>query len=249
MGICNTLTIGVLITAGSGVWAETRCDAMPFDGVPEAAEAIATLSTAFNMFPVLEQTLTDGISAICIVDRMYEARAAFEPETRRLYLEHGLPIGLRQAVLIHEIRHAQQYKMDVCPSINLSMQNYAQAVFAMEADASVTGLVVADFLRDQGRPDMWNALENWPMQADIAAVYDAARAQGQSISASASHAFNAWYRNDKRREAYYIATCLDYLDQSEDQHLLPRYGSLDTDFFNTLCQLPDGRAYPCAAPE
>src|SRR6056297_320975 len=61
-----------------------------------------------------------------------------------------------------------------CPSLglDLSMKKHVRAAFAMEADASVTSLVVAAGLREQGRAAMWNASANWPMQADLAARFD-----------------------------------------------------------------------------
>ena len=128
------------------------------------------------------------------------------------------------------------------------MRDYAEAIFAMEADASVAGLVVADFLRHQGQPQMWQALETWPMQADITAVYADALRNGQDLAQAASVAFDAWYADPERRRAYYVSACLDYLDRFEDDHLLPRYESLDPAFYRALCRLPDGTAYPCTPP-
>ena len=227
--------------------AETKCAAPPFDTLPALAQSLSDLSLVFNAFSALRDTLNTEVSQVCIVDPMIGARGYFEPDTGRLMLAADLPPGLGQAVLVHELRHVQQFSLGTCPTPALTMQDYAQAVFAMEADASVTSLVVADFLRDRGKPAMWQALAEWPMQADIAAAYDAFRAQG--VEAAAAAAFAAWYDNEDRRRSYYASTCLDYLDREERSHRLPAQGALSEGFYSRLCVLPDGRAYSCMAPD
>ena len=116
------------------------------------------------------------------------------------------------------------------------------------SDASVTSLVLADWARARSDPTLWDALEDWPMQADIAVVFDAARASGATLADAASAAFDAWYGNEARRDAYYVAACLDYLDEAERSHRLPRYEALSESFYAQLCRLPDGSRYPCAGP-
>jgi hypothetical protein len=223
-----------------------RCAAPPFDTLPELRQVVAALAPAFAEFTPLADTLAGQVTEICVADPLIGARGYFEPETGRLMLATGLPPGLAQAVLVHELRHVQQFELGACPAPGLSMQDHAQAVFAMEADASVTSLVVADYLRSRNQPEMWQALADWPMQADIAAAYDAARVDG--IDAAAAAAFTAWYEGEDRRRSYYAAVCLDYLDRQERLHRLPAYGALSDTFFTRLCKLPDGRSYTCRAP-
>lgn len=237
------LTVWTLATPAQ---AGMRCASPPFEALPGARQVIADLAPAFETFTGLAEVLKTEVTEICLVAPMIGARGYFEPGTGRLMLADGLPPGLSQAVLVHELRHVQQFALGTCPDPTLAMQDYARAVFAMEADASATSLVVADHLRDLGAPAMWRALSAWPMQADIALAYDTARIQG--VEKAAAAAFAAWYDNEDRRRSYYAATCLDYLDREERSHRLPVHGALAEGFYGRLCVLPDGRAYPCTAP-
>lgn len=224
------------------------CAAPPFADLPEVKQLVTSLAPAFDGFPALNTALTSDVSEICLLHGTSDAQGYFEPETRRVILRAALPEGLQQAILVHELRHASQYAAGICPATDLAMRDYAEAIFAMEADASVAGLVVADFLRHQGQPQMWQALETWPMQADITAVYADTLRKGQDLTQAASVAFDAWYADPERRRAYYVSACLDYLDRLEDDHFLPRYESLDPAFYRALCRLPDGTAYPRTPP-
>lgn len=225
------------------------CAQPPYADMPELTRVVTALAPAFTGFPALNTALTSHVSELCLWDGASDAQGYFEPETRRIVLQAGLSEGLQQAILVHELRHAAQYATGICPGTNLAMRDYAQAIFALEADASVAGLVVADFLRHQGQPDMWQALETWPMQADITAAYADALRKGDDTAQAASVAFDAWYKDPVRRRSYYISACLDYLDRMEDEHLLPHYESLDPAFYRALCRLPDGTAYACDIPE
>lgn len=224
------------------------CAPPPFDDLPEIVAALEALTPILQDYPVLFETLDRSVAEICLADGPLGARGYYEPETRRLVLSGSLDDGLRQAVLIHELRHVQQFGLGACPSPDLSMESYAEAVFAMEADASVTSLVIADALRSAGHPAMWDALASWPMQADISASYDDALDETGQISAAASAAFDAWFEGEVRRNAYYIATCMDYLEQTERDHRLPSYKSLSPAFYDALCTLPDGQSYACSEP-
>ncbi|WGW05412.1 DUF6782 family putative metallopeptidase [Tropicibacter oceani] len=226
-----------------------RCAPPPFDDLPELQGTLTALAPAMQAFPTLQTALETRVREICISSQLRDAQGYFEPETRRLVLSDGLSPGLQQAVLIHELRHAQQFGMGSCPSLDLAMTDYAQAVFAMEADASVASLVVARYLLDNGQPRMWEALIAWPLQGDIAQVFQQAWTRHADLGAAAAQAFDAWFDNPARLQTYYVASCMDYLDQTERDHLLPQYQHLSPAFYDQLCRLPDGRAYACAAPE
>ncbi|MBS0126223.1 DUF6782 family putative metallopeptidase [Thetidibacter halocola] len=213
---------------------------------PRLAPVARALDATDALFPALREALAASVGHLCLAQPPLGAQGYFEPATRRLVLSADLPEGLMQAVFFHELRHAQQFASGSCPAPELAMQDHAQAVFAMEADASVSALVIADALRQQGEAAMWQALAAWPMQADIALAYDSARDDGQGIAQAAAAAFDAWYAGEERREAYYVAACMDYLDKQDREHRLPRYDSLDPGFFDGLCVLPDGAAYACA---
>lgn len=228
-------------------WADTTCAAPPFENHAELHRLHAMLSDTIAPFPHLATTLNSGLH-LCLSDSMVTERGYYEPEGRKVVLSRGMSPGLTLAVAVHELRHVQQFDIGSCPSLDLAMQDYAEAVFAMEADASVTSLVVAAYLRDTGNAAMWNALANWPMQADLAARFEATLSHTSSIADAASAAFTQWYASDERTESYYFAACSNYLDQIDREHRVPQYNSLSEDYYKSLCRLPDGHRYPCSSP-
>lgn len=246
--------LGVILAAGITTFPAApqaragtpACDTPPYRDVPEVAVVVAALAPALDRFPRLASTLDNDIAEICVSDGMVGAHGWFEPDTGRVTLARGLAPGAAQAVLVHELRHVQQHVTGACAPPDLAMKEHARVVMAMEADASVTALVVAAALRDAGEPAMWHALLAWPLQADLVRTFDAELEAGSDLAGAASRAFAAWYDNGERRQAYYVSACLDYLDRSERLHLLDRNGILPDAFFAQLCRLPDGRSYDCA---
>lgn len=228
--------------------AKVACDSPPFSDVPALAELYTALSEALEPFPTLRATLDDDLS-FCLSDETLDARGYFTPEDREVVLASDMEPPLMLAVAVHELRHVQQFDNGSCPSLTLGMSDYAEAVFAMEADASATSIVVADRNRQNGQPDMWQALAAWPMQADIVEAYAAAYAETADTGVAASAAFAQWYANKARHRSYYLASCSNYLEEMERTHLLPRYEPLSDGYFDTLCLLPNGQPYPCAKPE
>lgn len=235
------------LVSASSTLAHLKCGQYPFDGNVELAEIHASLSAAIAPFPRLSETLNSDLT-ICLSDTLVSARGYYEPDDRMVVLADDMPSGLLLAVAVHELRHVQQFDVGSCPSLDLSMHEYANGVFAMEADASVTSLVVAAFLREQGDRTMWDALASWPMQSDLAKRFDAELEETSSISLAASAAFSAWYKSEERMDSYYISVCSNYLDQIDREHALPRYDSLSDGYFLDLCRLPDGTFYECRSP-
>jgi hypothetical protein len=244
----NAFAIWALLIASGPALSDTLCAKSPFDTPPEIAEVMNTVSVAITGFDGLQTTLETSVSEICISDHLLKTRGYFEPATNRIVVASDLPKGLLQAVMVHELRHAEQNEQGVCPSLSLGMKDYAQAVFAIEADASVTTLVAAARLREAGDQVMWDALANWPMQADIARVFNETMIQTNDLAQAAHDAFEAWFTDDRRIDAYYVSSCSDYLEQTELQHLLPQYGRIEAKFLSQLCTLPDGTRYRCAIP-
>lgn len=244
----RALIVSSLLLQAAAARAAMTCAAPPFDDDPRIASVVERTLDAIRGFDGLEATLNATLGGICISDHLHVARGYFEPDTRRIVLAPELEGGLLQAVMVHELRHAEQYAQGLCPSLSLGMKDYAQAVFAMEADASVTNLVVASRLKADGDPAMWTALENWPMQSDIAEVFAATLAEDGDLALAAHAAFDAWFDGEVRTHAYYVASCLDYLDQTEKAHLLPQYDRVAPDFLTRLCTLPDGTRYACDLP-
>ncbi|WGH80150.1 DUF6782 family putative metallopeptidase [Jannaschia ovalis] len=243
------MATAVAVMPRIGVAQPMTCAPPPFDTLPRIADALAALAPVLDEYPDFQDVLDRSVAAICLTPAALDAQGYFEPETARIVLSDALSDGRMQAVLVHEMRHAAQFARGVCPAPDLAMRDYADAIFALEADASVTSVMLAHELRATGASEMWHALADWPLQADIAARYDAARAAGGTATDAATVAFDAWYLNRERRAAYYLAACADYLDTQDREHRLPSYERLPEGFFATLCRLPDGTAYPCAGPD
>lgn len=240
---------GLLLSFASPLAAEMTCALAPFEAPSVAAQTVLDTKTVIAGFEGLEATLTSHVKEICYDDALFLARGYFEPETRRIVLATDMSLGLQRAVVVHELRHAEQHVRGLCPSLTLDMKQYAHAVFAMEADASVTSLVVAAKHRANGDGRMWDALAAWPMQRDLAQRFEDALERTDSMAEAAQIAFEAWFEREDRTHAYYASTCLEYLDETEKQHLLPQYNRLQPAFLDQLCTLPDGSSYPCALPE
>lgn len=228
-------------------WAQSDCGRYPFESSAELAEIHEALSEAVASYPGLTDSLNSNLT-FCLAEAMLSERGYYEPDERKIVLARDMSPGLTLAVAVHELRHVEQFDVGSCPSLDLSMKEHVRAVFAMEADASVTSLVVAAGLREQGRPAMWDALTHWPMQADLATRFDTILNETSDVGLAASAAFVAWYDNDVRRDSYYVAVCSNYLDKIDREHLLPKYDDLSGSYFEDLCRLPDGSPYKCSGP-
>lgn len=222
------------------------CAAPPFDDPPEIAAIVDRLRPALDRWPSLHVALFRDAKEICLADTLHDARGYFEPRACRLVIAADMEPALQNAVLIHELRHLEQKFCGSCPEPKLSMKENARAIFAIEADAVTYSLAVAWDLREAGMPETWEALADWPMQADIAAAFKAEMDRSGDLMSAASAAFKQWYAKEARRELYYLASCSDYLAARDREHRQPSYDSLAPDFFQRLCRLPDGAAYDCA---
>lgn len=227
-------------------WAHITCGQPPFDDSAALSEVYDALSDIVAPFSGLAKVLNNDLT-LCLSDAMLVERGYYQPDGRKLVLADDMTPGLTLAVAVHELRHAEQFDTGSCPGLDLAMRDYAQGVFALEADASVTSFVVAAYHRAQGRAAMWDALAAWPMQADLAATFDAKLADTTDITAAASAAFAAWYDREDRKRNYYVAVCSNYLDELDRDHLVPQYNSLPDGYYAALCRLPDGRPYLCSA--
>ncbi len=209
------------------------------------ADLLQDLRPTLARHPALEAALEDLAPALCLAREMGGAEGYFEPATMRIVLARGHPRGLHQAILLHELRHLEQFARGFCPSDELTMTEHARSVFALEADASAISLLLAwDRLLD-GDTAVWEAMLNWPSQTDIAVALAQEFFLSGDPAAMAAAAFAQWYESDERRERYYVAACSAYLDRNEIAHALTPTGRLPADFLDRLCLLPAGGGYPC----
>ena len=237
----------------SGARAGEVCLQAPFAGGGAGAVELAALVTQARAliagFPSLVEALEMPGLTICLADRLHSEHGYFEDETRRVVLSGALGQERALAVLLHELRHVDQARVGACPDPGLSMHENARAVFAMEADANAIALLVAWKAREEGDGALWAALAGWDRTADIAAAFAEGMEEGGTPARAASRAFAAWYGSQDRQEAYFLSSCMAYLDRSDRQHALPSYDEVAPEYFEALCRMPDGAAYPCAEPE
>jgi hypothetical protein len=128
------------------------------------------------------------------------------------------------------------------------MQNYARAIWAMEADATTVSLIVVWDMAGRGDAGPLEALAAHPNYHDITEVFAAAMTNTQDVAEASAAAFAAWYEGETRRDSYYLSSCAAYLDQQDATHALPQYGSLEPSFFLSLCRLPNGGRFECGEP-
>lgn len=219
-------------------------------GTSGASGALAArFEAVVRDYPSLHAAIEAEAPRLCLVDGVREAAGEYAPLENEVRIASSLPEGLMLSILLHEARHVEQLSRGFCPSNALSMRENARMVFALEADASAVSLLVAWSLREAGQPDAWQALSEWEMQQDIADAFEAEMRASGDPGLAAARAFDQWYGSAERREAYYLASCSDYLARQEESHALPRYGMLPDDFLKSLCNLPDGTRYGCEDPE
>jgi hypothetical protein len=216
---------------------------------PALTGLLARAAEALADYPSLRSVLDTSGLEVCLSFDLFEALGYFEPESNRIVVDAGIDPDLQLVILIHELRHAEQAARGICPDLSLSRQNYARAVWAMEADAFTVSLVVAWDLRRSGEEGPWVALAATPRYADITGAFATVMLETQEVAAASEAAFEAWYANEERVERYYLSSCSAYLDELDATHQLPRYGALDPDFYASLCVLPDGTSFACAEPD
>jgi len=196
-------------------------------------------------FPALLEALEAQGPDICLSDALVLEKAFFEPATKRIVLSEDLENGLARAVLVHELRHVEQFARGICPSDRLSMKDYARAALALEADATTVTLLVAWRLSEAGDTAPWDAIAACTMTSDIADSFSSVMRATGNVSRAAQASFEEWYALFDRRERYYIANCSGYLDRQDDAHLIPSYSQLAPDYLVLVCVLPDGSTYTC----
>lgn len=199
-------------------------------------------------FPALAESLERFGPALCLADQLDGAEGYLDPEEMAIVLRRNVSRDLQLGILLHELRHLEQFGRGFCPSGTLTMQENARAVFAMEADASAISLLVAWEGLMTGQPAVWEALLNWPMQNDIAIRLAQEFLRSGDPAIMAQEAFAQWYARGDRRERYYIESCSAYLDRQDASHALPGTGALPAEYLDRLCLLPQGGHYSCADP-
>ncbi len=235
-------------TGGHAV-AENVCLPAPY--APDQGELSALadlLQTTLASYPSLAAALNQQAPTLCLDDGLVEEQAYFEPKTNRIVLHAGLNPDFQLAILIHEVRHLEQYGRGACPTIAAALSDYMRSRLALEADAAAIGIYVAWNLSAAGNPGPWASLQSWPTHDDLVARFETEiTASGDEVAAIAA-TYAQWFEDLDRRQMYAFAICSNYLDALDREKMPPGKGTLPEDFAARLCVMPDSRPYPCILP-
>jgi len=223
-------------------------DAPRTDAQRHLAALLDRMRPVFDGFPSLAEAWKTTAPPLCIEDRGIAARGYLETTSPRIVLRDGLPPGAQALILVHELRHLEQWTRGTCLHDGLTMAAHVRAAFVLEADAAAVTALVAWAEAEAGRDDLWHAMRAMPMFADIGAAFAAQMRDGAGVAAATAAAFDRWYAQPERTGAYYRAVCSDYLDRLDATKRLPGSGALPGDYLTDVCRLPSGGGYACAEP-
>lgn len=245
---CLALAILGLLS-GSAALAGQTCDQHPYaDATGALSELSDRLDRTLVTYPSLAQALAQQAPTLCLDDGLVEEQGYFEPRTNRIVLNSRLSQDFQLAILIHEIRHLEQFDRGYCPTIADRLTDYIRARLALEADASAIGVYVAWKLREGGEPGLWDSLASWPTHDDLVSRFASEIAAGADEVAATSATFAQWYQRADRREIYTLAICSNYLDALDREKVEPGAKTVPPDLATRLCHMPDGRPYDCTLP-
>lgn len=241
---------GLLSCLAAGpVPAGQTCIEAPWTGATgELASLAGRALDVLADYPSLDKALRSQTPLFCLDDSLVEEQGYFEPKSRRIVLRQGLDPALQLAVLVHEVRHLEQYGRDVCPTVDLTLTDYVRTRQALEADAAAISLLVAWDLRASGDAAPWEALASWPTHGDLTTRFAAEMTASGDPARATAAAFAAWFDNSERREIYAFVSCVNYLDTLDRTKVQPGKATIDAGFTTALCRLPDDRPYECSLP-
>lgn len=238
-----------LILFGTAALAEQVCLKPPYDSGSDEISAIAgRLVETLAPHASLARALSEGAPDLCIDDSLVQEQGYYEPKTNRIVLRSGLDPGFQLAILVHEVRHLEQFNKDVCPTVKVTLTDYIRSRLAMEADAAAIGIYVAWTLREEGQSGPWDSLALWPTHEDLVARFAKEMTANGDVVAATAATHSQWYLDTERREMYALAICSNYLDMLDLENLLPGKLKLSEEFADSLCRMPDGRLYGCIVP-
>ncbi|MDP3264764.1 MAG: DUF6782 family putative metallopeptidase [Tabrizicola sp.] len=249
-GLCLGAAVAVgALAAAAPALAEQVCIAAPYaGGGGELADLAARAVQVVAGFPSLAEALAEQKPELCLDDTLVEEQAYFEPAANRIVIRKGLDPDFQLAVIIHELRHLEQFGRDICPTIKLRLDDYVRSRLALEADAAAVSLYVTWQLRAAGDAGPWETLGKWPTHDDLALSFETEMAASGDAVKATSAAYAAWFDDADRRGIYAFVGCSSYLDALDLAHMEPGKGRVAETFLPTLCRMPDGRAYDCFLP-
>lgn len=242
------LAVALMLCASPSVAAEV-CLPPPYEAdMGEISDLATRLTDSLRPFPSLAEALVEQAPILCLDETLYEELGYYEPKTNRIVLRAGLDQGFQLAILVHEIRHLEQYGRDICPTTAMAVSDYIRSRLALEADAAAIGVYVAWKLREAGTPGPWESLRGWQTHEDLVTRFAAEIETGGDEVAATAATYAQWFEGRERLDIYGFAICSNYLDALDRDNLLPGKQTLPDDYAARLCVLPDGRPYDCIVP-
>lgn len=243
---CAAVAVIGLVTAAA---ATEVCFPYPYaEGSGDLADLAEVLGATLSEHPSLQKALESQAPNLCSDDNLVYEQGYFEPKGNRIVLNADLSQDMQLAVLVHEIRHLEQFGRGVCPTVSETISDYMRSRLALEADASAIGVYVSWEMREAGRPGPWEALKVWPTHIDLVARFEAVIASGGDDVAATAATYAQWFESEDRRSIYAFAICSNYLDALDRENVDAGKAALPDDFAARLCVMPDGRPYDCVLP-
>jgi hypothetical protein len=241
--------VAALVLGSPAALANAACQPAPYTEGPAEILALAERLTAtLAPYPSLAAAFAKQAPTLCVDDSLVEEQAYYEPKTNRIVVREGLDPDLALAILVHEVRHLEQFGSGICPTTDHTLTDYMRSRLALEADAAAIGIYVAWNMRESGNPGPWDQLQAWPTHDDLVTRFAEAIAAGGDEVAATGATFAQWFDSLKRREIYAYAICGNYLDALDREKMPPGKQTLPADFAERLCKMPDGRPYDCVLP-
>lgn len=235
-------------------WAASRADALASCLLPNATTATTPDQAALlAMLDHLRRDSALGRPLLALADRSgvgvcldaYERGldGSFDFDANVILIDADLDAGLREAILVHELRHMDRASAGFVLDVRYDVHAARTLACASEADAQAVATWFAWRRAAQGDVRAWRALLAHPHYGDIALAFDAAIALGAAERDATRAAFANWYASAWRVETYRFASAMSYLDRMDEEHRPVGLEPLPDDFFDGFDRLPDGSSY------
>lgn len=203
--------------------------------------------------PELSASLLDSAHSqkvtFCLSDKNEGTFGYFDYRFNLLTINENLGFYEKSIVLVHELRHIQQFSKGYCQSLEYSMKDIARLTLAAEADVQAITTLFAWRLKERGISDMWQSLDFFDNYSDITLAFEKEVSASKDEVLATRAAFTAWYDSSWRTTSYYLDACSRYLETLDDTHAIEAFEKLPPEFFDNLCELPNGSNYGCQIPE
>ncbi|MCA9838585.1 MAG: hypothetical protein KC422_16825 [Trueperaceae bacterium] len=198
--------------------------------------------------PLLETALKTKV-AFCLDTRKDVSYSYYDKSYNIIVIKAFLDADTQLLFLVHELRHIDQIDRGFCPSLAYSLKSMAQLSLADEADAQAVTTLFAWRLSKLGEIGPWQSLLAFETYGDIAEAFATEMSKSHDELRATQCAFQQWYENRWRPDAYYFAACIGYMDDLDEQYRLESNEPLPENYYQNLSLLPGGSNYDCVATQ